>query len=96
MDQKQIVRQMLEFNRTAFDNSFKVLVFFQNQIEQHFLRFLEKANWMPEEGKKIINEWTNAYKKNYENFKTYTDENYKKVADYFAKVSEEEQKTKKK
>lgn len=38
----------------------------------------------------------NAYRKNYENFKTYADKNYKKVAYYFAKASEEEeQKTEK-
>ncbi len=34
MDQKQIVRQMLEFNKAAFDDNFKAMVLFQNQSEQ--------------------------------------------------------------
>jgi Na+/phosphate symporter len=74
---------MLEFNKTVFDNNFKVMTFSQDQKERYILRFLDKANWMPEEEKKIINEWMNVYKRNYENLKTYVDENYKKATDYF-------------
>ena len=45
---------------------------------------MEQATWLPEEGKKAINDWTNAYKKGCEDFKKAVDENFKKVEDFFA------------
>lgn len=97
MDPKQIAKQMMEFNKTAFDNTFNAMVVMQDQAENLVSSFLEKAPWFPEAGKKAINDWVNTYKKGREDFKASSDENYKKAADYFAKNSEEEaQKTKKK
>ncbi|HPK53997.1 MAG TPA: hypothetical protein PK114_06005 [Smithellaceae bacterium] len=89
MDQKQIARQMMEFNKTAFDNTFNAMIILQDQTEKLFSRFLEKTPWFPEEGKKAINEWIKSYKKGREDFKTAVDDNYKKVADYFAKAEKE-------
>jgi hypothetical protein len=82
MDQKQIFRQMMEFNKAAFDNNFKALVLFQSQSEQYILRFLEKSSWMPEAGKKAMSDWLHAYNKNYECFKASADENYRRAMDY--------------
>jgi hypothetical protein len=48
--------------------------------------YMEQAPWFPEEGKKLINEWVQAYKKGREDFKGIVDANYKKVEDYFAKA----------
>ncbi|MEE9911430.1 MAG: hypothetical protein K4571_06870 [Deltaproteobacteria bacterium] len=84
MDQKQIIRQMLEFNKAAFDSHFKAMLFFQNQNEQYLLRFLDKSTWVPEKGKKAVNEGLAACKTNCENFKACTDENYRKALDYFS------------
>jgi hypothetical protein len=84
MEQKQIARQMMEFNKTAFDNSFSAMSALQDQTEKLVLGFLDKAAWFPEEGKKAINDWVISYKKGREDFKAAADESYKKVADYFA------------
>ena len=86
MDQKQIAKQMMEFNKTAFDNTFNAMTVLQDQTEKLVFRFLEKAPWFPEDGKKAVNEWVNTYKKGREDFKTNADESYKKVTDYFAKT----------
>ena len=97
MDQKQIVKQMMDFNKTAFDNTFNAMTVLQDQNEKLVFRLLEKAPWLPEEGKKAINEWVKAYKKGREDFKATVDNSYKKVTDYFAKTEKEEvQKTGKK
>ena len=90
MDQKQITKQMMEFNKRAFDNTFNVMMVLQDQTEKLVFTFLEKAQWFPEDGKKVINEWVKAYKKGPEEFKSYADDNYKKVTDYFAKTETEE------
>jgi uncharacterized coiled-coil DUF342 family protein len=90
MDQKQIAKQMMDFNKTAFDNTFNSMIILQDQTEKLVFRFLEKAPWFPEEGKKAINEWVKTYKKGREDFKTAADESYKKVNEYFAKAEKVE------
>ena len=90
MDQKQIAKQMMEFNKTAFDNTFNAMTVLQDQTEKLVLRFLEKAQWFPEDGRKVINEWIKAYKKGREDFRNAANESYKKVTDYFAKAEKEE------
>jgi hypothetical protein len=90
MDQKQIAKQMMEFNKTAFDNTFNAMTVLQDQSEKLVSRFLEKAPWFPEDGKKAVNDWVGAYKKGREDFKITVDESYKKVTDYFAKAEKEE------
>jgi polyhydroxyalkanoate synthesis regulator phasin len=83
MDQKQIAKQMIQFNKTAFDNSFNAMTVVYQQNEKMVDTFLQQATWLPEEGKKAINDWMAAYKKGCEDFKNLVDENYQKVEDYF-------------
>lgn len=84
MDQKQIARQMIQFNKTAFDNSFNAMTMVYEQNEKMVGAFLDQAAWLPEEGKKAISDWMNAYKKGCEDFKKMVDENYQKVEDFFS------------
>jgi polyhydroxyalkanoate synthesis regulator phasin len=90
MDQKKVAKQMMDFNKTAFDNTFNSMTVLQDQTEKLVFSFLEKAPWFPEDGKKAVNEWIKAYKKGREDFKSAADESYKKVNDYFAKAEKEE------
>jgi hypothetical protein len=83
MDPNQMLKQMLDFNKTAFDNTFNAMLTIQEQNEKMFNTFMDQATWMPDEGKKLIFEWINAYKKGCEDFKKAADDNYKKVVDYF-------------
>lgn len=84
MDQNQIFKQMIDFNKATFDNSFKAMVMVQEQTEKMVSTILDQATWLPEEGKKAINEWTSACKKGAEDFKKAVDDNFKKVEDFFA------------
>ncbi|MDZ7599167.1 MAG: hypothetical protein U5J82_12975 [Desulfobacterales bacterium] len=69
MDQKQILKQMIDFNKATFDNTFNAMVMLQEQAERAANTLMEQANWLPEDGKKAINEWVKAYKKGREDFK---------------------------
>ncbi|MHB8137058.1 MAG: hypothetical protein ACYDGO_01550 [Smithellaceae bacterium] len=93
MEQKQMAKQIMDFNKKAFDNSFSAMSALQDQTEKLVLSILDKAAWFPEEGKKVINDWVISYKKGRDDFKASADESYKKVADFFAQ--EEKQQTKK-
>lgn len=82
MDQKHMLKQMVEFNQTAFDNSFKAMVMMQNQMETVTNSFMEKANWIPPESRKAMDTWMNACKNGRENFKKYVDDGFKKLDTY--------------
>ena len=84
MEPNVMLKQMLDFNKTAYDNSFNAMLTIQEQNAKMVNTFLEQAAWMPEEGKKVIRNWVDTYKKGCEDFKKAADENYKKVDDFFA------------
>jgi hypothetical protein len=84
MDQKQIAKQMIQFNKTAFDNSFNAMTMVYEQNEKMVTTFLQQATWIPEEGRKAIENWMQSYKKGCEDFKKMADENYQKVEEFFA------------
>jgi len=83
MDQKQVFKQMSDFNKAAFDNSFNAVVMLQGQAESLSNTLLTQATWLPEEGKKAIDEWVKTYKTGRETFKKSVDESYNKIEDFF-------------
>jgi polyhydroxyalkanoate synthesis regulator phasin len=84
MDPKQIAKQMVDFNKTAFDNAFNAMSVIQDQAEKMFTSMVEQTPVFPEEGKKVVNEWIKTYKKGREDFKSAADENFKKVEAFFS------------
>jgi hypothetical protein len=81
MDQKQIFKQMMNFNKGAFNNAYNAMIMVQDQTETLANSMLNQATWLPEEGKKALNDWVDAFKKGREAYK-------KTVDDAFAKVEE--------
>ena len=88
METKKIAKQMIEFNKTAFNNTFNALVSVQDQTEKMANTLLNKVPGLPEEGKKSIDNWVKTYKKGREDFKKAVDESFKKAEGFFA-VSEQ-------
>ena len=86
MEPKLIAKQMINFQKTTFDNAFQAVVVLQNQTEKMTNNMLEQTVWLPKEGRKAIDEWVKAYKKGRENFKKSVDDNFKKVEDLFAVI----------
>jgi len=84
MDQNKMLKQAIGVYKTTFDSTFATISTLQDQTEKMMNLFLENATWLPEEGKKAIVEWGNAYKKGRDDFKTTVDESYKKVEAFFA------------
>ncbi len=83
MDQKQVLKQMMDFNKASFDNSFNAMVMIQDQAEKMVSMMLEQATWIPEEGRTAILNWAASYKSGRETFKKTVDENFKKVEEFF-------------
>lgn len=86
MDPLKITKQMIDFNKVTFDNSFQAMVLLQEQTEKIVDSLLQQATWLPGEGKKLITDWVATFKKGREEFKKNIDETYKKVEAYFAEA----------
>lgn len=85
MDQQQIAGKMMEYNKSLFDSTFKTISTIQDQSEKMLTAFMEKAAWLPDDGKKVIADWLSTYRKGREDIKAAADDKYEKVASYFMK-----------
>jgi hypothetical protein len=83
MDQKQMLKQMIEFNQATFNNAFNAMSLLQDQFDRVTKTVLEQATWLPAEGRKAIENWADSYKTGRETFKKYVDDSYKKVEEFF-------------
>ena len=84
MDQKQLLKQMIEFNQATFTNTFQAMTMLQDQFERVAQTAVDQANWLPEEGRKAIENWVQAFKTGRDELKKYVDDSYEKVEAYFA------------
>ncbi len=84
MDQMQFVRQVIDFQKSSFDNSFEAMKIIQEQTEKATDALLSQTNLIPEDGKKVLSQWYDAYKKGADDFKKIVDDNFQKVEDYFS------------
>ena len=90
MEQAKLNRQMIEFYKTTFDNTFNAMMILQEQTEKMVSLFLEQSPWFPKEGKEAVSEWVKTYKRGRDAYKTSVDESYKKVRDYFVSADKAE------
>lgn len=84
MENKTIARQIIDFNKATFDNTFDAVTILQSHSEKMVNIFLEKATFFPEEGKKAITEWIESYKKGRNDYKAVVEEGFKSVENWFA------------
>jgi hypothetical protein len=76
---KEMFKQMIDFNKTAYENAFKNMNILQEQMENVFDLYIDQAVGVSDEGKKAAKEWASMYKKGYEDFKKLVDDNLKKM-----------------
>jgi hypothetical protein len=83
MDQKQFIKQMLDFQKTTFDNSFNAMMQLQAQTEKASNTLLDQMTWLPNDSRKANDQWVAAYKKGCKDFKALVDENFSKAEAFF-------------
>lgn len=94
MDQKQIVKQVIDFHRSTFTNSYNAIVMLQDQTEKMMNTFLSQASWVPQDLRKVLGDWVASYKKGREEFRDSVDENFRRLEDYFSTADKPQTKTK--
>lgn len=77
--QKKMLQQMIQFNKTAFENTFKILMALEDQMERNVNTYMEQSAGLPEEWKKALGEWIEVYKKGCEDCHQSVEESFKKV-----------------
>ncbi|MEE4111705.1 MAG: hypothetical protein V2I40_02750 [Desulfobacteraceae bacterium] len=83
MDQKNVIPQMIKFNQTLFNTAFDTAVNFQDQVERVGSSMMDKADWLPDESRKIYESCVDAYKTGRDNFKSYVNEGFQQGATLF-------------
>ena len=74
-------RQMIDFQKTTFDNTYDTIVKIQDQAEKMTFDVLAQMPWVTEEGKKALGESVRM-------FKNVRDDYKKVVTDGFTKMEE--------
>jgi len=81
MDSRWIAKQMIDFQKTTFDNMYTSMVMIQDHAEKLAATLLSQAVWIPAESSGVVNQWTEILKTGRNDFKVAVD-------DYFSKMEE--------
>jgi predicted outer membrane protein len=84
MDQHQMVKQMIQMNKLAFDNSYNTMTGTYEQNRLMLTAFLSQADTVPPEAKKAIENWLKSYKQGCEELKKMVDQGYQAVEQHLS------------
>ncbi|KUG24193.1 hypothetical protein ASZ90_005989 [hydrocarbon metagenome] len=88
MENKKIAKQLIDFNKSAFESGYNSIFMLQEQTTRAVDNMLQQNPWLPAQTKSFINEWANIYKKVISDFKDAVDQNYSKMEEYIASEGE--------
>jgi hypothetical protein len=77
-------KQIMNFQKTAFDNAYKSMFMLQDHNEKLTNTLLEQATWIPEEGNRVITQWLEIFKKCRDDYKTAMYDVFSKMEDLLA------------
>lgn len=86
--------QVLDFQKSTFNNTFNTLLKIQEQTEKIAESFLKDNNTIPAEGRKILDEWKLVLKKGQAEIKKSIDEGFTKAESFFAETNQSVKPTK--
>lgn len=88
MNDNRMLNQVVDYQKTLFDNSLAMMTTFQDQGHQMMDQMLEKNPLLPGDSKKMCKDWTNLIKQNQEICISYVNSNFDNIKDMFAKAPE--------
>ncbi len=81
MEPTAIAKQVIDFQKTVFDNSFNTMVHFQEQTESRMNDAINQMPWATAEGKKAMQDANSLAKKVRNDFKNVVDDGYKRLGE---------------
>jgi soluble cytochrome b562 len=85
MNQSDLIKQAINFNQTSFNSAYDATVMVQDQFEKVANSILDQASWMPNEGRKAIDNSVDLYKNGRQQFKQYMDDSFKRAEEILVK-----------
>ena len=79
MEQKQVLRQIFEFNQSTFNNAFEAMVLIQDQFEKIANTALDQIPGVPVEGRKVIDNWAEVFKNSRRSFRQQMDNSFEQA-----------------
>jgi hypothetical protein len=83
MFENNMFKTMIEFNKAAFNKGYDAVVSVQEQNEKMMNGFMDQNNFMPKEGREVIDQWVDLYKKGREDYKKMMDDGFIKAEGFF-------------
>ncbi len=82
MDNKKVMKQMIEMHKTSLKNGLSTMALLQNQAEKLMKTLVDHTPGISDEGKKAIEQWNDVYKKGFEDVKKAVEEGYDKIEEF--------------
>ena len=83
MNSLWMTKQLIDFQETTFNNIYSAMVLMQEHTEKVANTLFEQVTWIPEESKRLMDQWIDMNKKGRDDLKIAVDENFNKVKDVF-------------
>ena len=84
VETEKLAKQTIAFYKKTFESTFAALDMIQEQTQRMLKMQMDLMTGMPEEGRKVINDWMKVYKKGCDEFKTAVEDKFKQVETYFS------------
>lgn len=78
-----MTKQIIDFQKDAFSTWFGVIRELQEQSLSSVNKAVKQADWMPQQGRRMVLGWINACKEGGDRYKAYLDESFSSFENYF-------------
>ena len=89
MQSNEMLKQMIDFNKAAYENAFKNINMLQEQMEKAIHLCIDQTAGMSEVRKTAAKDWVSMYKKGFDDVKKLMDDNYRKMGMFFREKTQE-------
>lgn len=86
VDSKKMVKQVIDFQKTAFEGAFTAVSFIQDQASNGVQQAIDAAVWMPAENRKQADALLAACAQSREQFKEFVGDNFDRIESIFAET----------
>ncbi|MBI2432762.1 MAG: hypothetical protein HYV26_07830 [Candidatus Hydrogenedentes bacterium] len=87
----KLALSVIDFEKTTFDNAFKMIDKLQKQTEELLKDYIGNASWMPKEGKAVVDEWTRMLQGSRREFLKTVDKSFEHLSEYVKRVQDGKQ-----
>ena len=85
----QLAISVVDFQKTTMGNAIDVIGKVQDQSGKMLHEIIQKASWVPGEGREVVDEWNRTIKKGREDFRRTTDKSFDLVAQYLKRLQKQ-------